>query len=600
MACGGIGLTTNRPPAETPAIPADVETERRRWRERTLDGLSWTMTLVFGAAALALTAQTRSAVFGASLGTVILCMGVGTRIRRLGFAARTAILLGGTYTAASLSVALSGLNPNNTVVLCVLVIAATLLLGRAWGFAMVALSAVTLVVLVLLVRAGVLKSYVAPMFDPSDLTFLARVVFVFVGAASICVMSVSYLLARTEELLLQKSQALEDLQHEQAEKAHMQAELDLRDQAFRKARELEILGRLAGSVAHDFNNALLIIQASADLAKHNADYVGTALRDIEGAVKQAAATTRQLRAFAPLPSRAPTTLSLSETVDRAGRLLKRVLPSNIALTVTTDGPTTIHADEGQIQGILTNLALNARDAMPEGGTLTIRVRSATAEEVGAAGLSGRFAAIEVADTGTGMTPGTLARVFEPFFTTKAAAGTGLGLASVRSVVERSSGRIAVASEVGRGTTFRVLWPLHDGVVASEHGAAFARGTGTVLLVDDDEGVRRTMAQSLVMRGYTVLDAPTGADALLVARRYHEAIHVLCSDCVMPGIPVRQLVEGFREVYPRGRVVLCSAYAPEEVDARAPEIDAFLHKPFSPDALAAVLRGLVPEVAAKLA
>jgi two-component system cell cycle sensor histidine kinase/response regulator CckA len=350
-------------------------------------------------------------------------------------------------------------------------------------------------------------------------------------------------------------------------------------------------------VAHDFNNALLIIQANADLARLRPSYAETALQAISEAIHQAAATTRQLRAFSPQAQQPPRVVSLGDTLEREVQLLKWILPANIALRYEEpSAEVTVLGDEGQIQSLLTNFALNARDAMPEGGTLEMRLRSATPDERDDSAQDGDdFAVIAIEDTGVGMSPETTARIFEPFFTTKGAAGTGLGLASVRAIVERAGGRIEVESAIGRGTRFRIFWPIHRAENARRSSAVpedDEAGSGTVLVVDDDDEVRRAMVKPLAWRGYTVLEARTGADALLVARRHHERIDVLCVDLIMPGMPTRQLVESFRAAHPDVRVLLCSGYLPEEAGRPLDVVDAFLPKPFSPSALARVVRRLV--------
>jgi CheY-like chemotaxis protein len=201
----------------------------------------------------------------------------------------------------------------------------------------------------------------------------------------------------------------------------------------------------------------------------------------------------------------------------------------------------------------------------------------------------------VVDDGIGMSEDTMARLFEPYFTTKGAAGTGLGLASVRSAVEACGGKILVTSAPGRGTRVRILWPLHEGREDADAGGTTEPSTGrsgTVLLVEDNEAVRVSMAGVLAARGFTVLEAPTGLEALTIARRYRAPIDVLCSDCEMPGISVEEMVASFRAIFPAARVMLCSAYAPEDVAPPLETIDAFAHKPFAPDAFARLVGDLV--------
>jgi signal transduction histidine kinase len=249
-----------------------------------------------------------------------------------------------------------------------------------------------------------------------------------------------------------------------AERSRVQAELASREAAYLKARELEVLGRISGTVAHDFNNALAVILAAVDELERAqlAGRLGLTVRDLRTAAEQAQATTRQLRVFGPGAPRPPTVVALAPVVERAGAALKRILPATVELTLEVRAEPHVSADEGQLMRILTNLALNARDAMRQGGRLTLRLRPSE----GDAGL----VALEVADTGTGMSEEVKARIFDPYFTTKGEQGTGLGLASVRQLVLAAGGRVAVDSALGRGTTVTVLWPVAPAPGASPRAA----------------------------------------------------------------------------------------------------------------------------------
>jgi signal transduction histidine kinase/CheY-like chemotaxis protein len=576
------------------SFPA-VQKELRRWRGRTLGALLWAAAIVCSSINAFATFQIHSVPFAVMGGFVSAALFTAALRQSLDFRVRAATLLAALYAATTASLALGGLSPNILVAMCAFVVMATLLLGRSWGIGLMLFAAATVVVVVPLRNSGAFPADTHVSYEAPDARTLARVVFAFVLLSSLILTSVSYLLARAEDLLLQNVRVFETLEREQSERIKTDEQLRRTEAAFHKARELEILGRLASSVAHDFNNALLILQASVDMAKRRPSYVETALSDIDGAIRQAAATTRQLRAFSPQAARPPRVLSLAGALTRETALLERIMPANIALRCDVpqdDSDLTVLGDDGQIQSLLTNLALNARDAMPDGGTLDVRLRRATPEEVAKSGLSGDFAAIDVEDNGVGMPPETLEKVFDPFFTTKGAAGTGLGLASVRDVVDRNGGHVRVASDVGRGTRFTLYWPIRraDPSDAAEDGARDVVASGTVLVVDDDDDVRRAMAQPLAWRGYTVLEAKSGADALLVARRHREPIDVVCIDLVMPGMPAQQLVESFRAAHPEARVLLCSGYLPDE---GGPTVgDAFLSKPFSPGALESAIRSLV--------
>jgi signal transduction histidine kinase len=433
----------------------DVESEWRCWQERMLRAFLWLAVFIATAAGSVTVVVMRSP----SLAVVVACtlvLELFAALRRsLPYRVRVVILLGGIYAASTAMAVIGVYGPNALWFMGVHVLQTTLLLGRRWGLAMTALLA-AMFALVMIAHLGHALPFEAKGLP--DGSALARAVVNFVILAVVAVLSVSYLLDRARQSLEDKVRVLEALERAHAEKVHVGEELFRRDEALRKARELEILGRLAASIAHDFNNLLGIMSANVTLAQRNPALADQALRDIEDAVQQAASTTRQLRAFGPHVSRPPVPLAIAEVITQSARLLERILPADIELHVTTDGAPVVRADEGQIQRIFTNLVLNARDAMPDGGRIDVRVRAAMPEEVEATGLSGAFAAMEVEDRGVGMSPETVERMFEPFFTTKGEKGTGLGLASAKSLVEASGGRIIVASEVGRGTTLTVYWP----------------------------------------------------------------------------------------------------------------------------------------------
>jgi two-component system, cell cycle sensor histidine kinase and response regulator CckA len=375
----------------------------------------------------------------------------------------------------------------------------------------------------------------------------------------------------------------------------------LREAAYRKAAELEILGRLSGSMAHDFNNALLVIFAAVDQFSR-ADVppeLEPAVDAIRSAATQAASATRQLRAFGPHTSHSVANVNLAPAVRRLAALLERVVPSNIEIELDVDDDVGILADEAQIQRMLTNLVLNARDAMRDGGRVILRVKRAATE-------SGAFALLEVEDNGGGMSEDVVQRLFEPFFTTKGGAGTGLGLASVRQLVEGAGGQVNVRSRLGVGTTLSVHWPLAEvgvGAAPSTQSAAVSGAGINVLVVDDDAQVRSLLVRGLRRYGFFVLEAGDGREGLLMARRHREPIHALCADCIMPGIPLRELVAGFRESHPRASVVVCSGHAAEEVGFDADMADQFLGKPFQVKELASCiydLRQRAPDSAAFIA
>jgi PAS domain S-box-containing protein len=369
------------------------------------------------------------------------------------------------------------------------------------------------------------------------------------------------------------------------------------------AQRLEGLGRLAGGVAHDFNNLLTVVLSNAQMA---ADELppGSPLRDLVEPIREAAqrgtALTRQLLAFARKQAVSPAALDLGAVVKGLGRVLQRLLGEQVALGVRLDPSTwRVWIDPGQLEQVLVNLAVNARDAMPEGGrlTLTAQNESLPATEAWSRGLTpGDYVHLAVTDTGHGMDESTRVRVFEPFFTTKGDRGTGLGLATCLGILQQAGGAIWVESEPGRGAAFHVLLPRHADA-AEEAVAPAARparsSPATVLVVEDDDGVRRAAARSLRRAGYGVLTASSGPEALRLAAEHGGPIDLLLSDVGLPGMDGPELAERLAAQRPGLRVAFVSGYAEEAGRAAARGGGgAILAKPYAPEDLVAWVAAMV--------
>jgi PAS domain S-box-containing protein len=377
----------------------------------------------------------------------------------------------------------------------------------------------------------------------------------------------------------------------------------LEDQ-LRQAQKMEAVGQLAGGIAHDFNNLLTAILGNAELLQAEMgprDPQRLDVQEISRAAHRAATLTRQLLAFSRKQVLQPRIVTLNAVVTDLSAMLRRIIGEDIELRLELDhGLGQVLADAGQLEQVITNLAVNARDAMPRGGRLTIRTANVAAEDVAASDpeappLLGPLVAVSVADTGTGMDERTQARLFEPFFTTKELGrGTGLGLATVYGIVRQSGGHIRVRTRLHHGTTFTVYLPRVEGDPGpdGETGAADAMppGTETVLVVEDEEAVRALARRVLISRGYRVLEAGSAADALALVGEF-DRIDLLITDVVMPDMGGPALAEQLVRNRPDLRVLYISGYAEEAIQRHGilPAGGMLLEKPFTADQLSRQVR-----------
>src|SRR5256885_597626 len=369
-----------------------------------------------------------------------------------------------------------------------------------------------------------------------------------------------------------------------------------------QAQKMEAIGRLAGGVAHDFNNLLTVILSYSELLleelpkdSSNRDDIG----QIRKAAQGASELTRQLLAFSRQQVLEPKVVDLNAAVTGIERLLARVLREDIQLRCTLSADAgTVRVDPGQLEQVIMNLAVNARDAMPNGGRLTVETANVDLDEtyMQARPLAapGRYVMLAVTDTGTGMGAATQARIFEPFFTTKEIGkGTGLGLATVQGIVQQSGGFIWVYSEPDHGTVFKIYLPRVDEPASTGDAATAAqtRGTETVLVVEDVPAVRAVTREMLKRYGYNVLEAADGPTALQLAAAYAEPIHLLLTDVVMPEMNGRDLADRIQAARPATRVLFMSGYTDDAVVRHGILQDgiAYLQKPFTPGSLATKVR-----------
>ena len=389
------------------------------------------------------------------------------------------------------------------------------------------------------------------------------------------------------------------------DRARTRAALHRSEEHLRQAQKLDALGRLASGVAHDFNDLLTEIEGYSGILLRSAspDDPGRAdLVRILEAAERGAILTRQLLAFGGRQTLEPQPVDLNELLRGMESLLQRLVGAEIQLAVLpAPGLGPIKGDPGQIEQVILNLVLNARDAMPHGGQLTIE---ATVRNVRRTGRSrqmrpGRYIVLAVSDTGMGMDDAVRARLFEPFFTTKGVGGSGLGMSIVYGIVKQSGGTVRIASEPGSGTTVKVYLPRWEGAetgVIDDDVPAPVSATRTVLLVEDEESVRELLRKVLAGQGYRVLEARHGRDALLTLEEHPGTIDVVVTDVVMPEMNGRELVAQLTARRPGVPVLFISGYASGQLDTAGelPPGHAFLAKPFSTEELVRRVGALLAE------
>ncbi|HZW93418.1 MAG TPA: ATP-binding protein [Candidatus Eremiobacteraceae bacterium] len=369
------------------------------------------------------------------------------------------------------------------------------------------------------------------------------------------------------------------------------------EQQLQQSQKMEAVGRLAGGIAHDFNNLLMVISGYSEFLL---DRLGpepelrAPAQEIASAAGRASTLTRQLLAFSRKQMLAPKILDLNGVVTENLKMLTRMIGEDIELVmIPASGLGAVRADAGQIEQVIMNLAVNARDAMPSGGKLTIETSNVSLDDeharVQAPLKPGNYVMLAISDTGAGMDSETQSHIFEPFFTTKGPKGTGLGLSTVYGIVKQSGGYIWVNSEPGKGTTFKIYLPrvaeaveIPAEVVAASQSVATEPGTETILVVEDEANLRYLARQFLEKQGYRVIEAADGAVALQIAVAHEGIIHLLLTDVIMPGMNGRELAQRISEIRPNTKVLYMSGYT-ENVIGRNGTLDAgirLLQKPFT--------------------
>jgi nitrogen-specific signal transduction histidine kinase len=387
------------------------------------------------------------------------------------------------------------------------------------------------------------------------------------------------------------------------ERKRAEEEMATLQEQLRQSQKMEAIGRLAGGIAHDFNNLLTVIKGYSQLSLpelKEGDPLKGNIEEIKRAADRAANLTRQLLAFSRRQVMEMKVIDLNTILQDLHKMLLRVIGEDIELaTVLAEDLGRAKTDPSQIEQVIINLAVNARDAMPNGGKLTIETANIELDEIYArnhiAVTPGRYVMFAVSDTGVGMTPEVRERVFEPFFTTKEKGkGTGLGLSTVYGIVKQSEGNIWVYSEPGKGTTFKIYLPRADEPLEELKKVEIKEiphGSETILVVEDEEEVRKLTVAVLKKYGYTVLEAPQGLDAFLICEEHKGLIHLLVTDVVMPKMSGRELADRVATIRPEIKVLYMSGYTDNTISHHGilEEGIDYIQKPFTVEGMARKIR-----------
>jgi len=513
-------------------------------------------------------------------------------VPRLGYRVRSVGLIAAlTPTAIYISLA-TGPSFGAGIACATVCVLAGLLHGRA-----VALSVYMLLGALWMVGGVAMHAGYLPRPLPADPTQMsgwltAGVNFLVIGGMLLS--SVLFVVERIESSLREERATLHRFERERRERLRAEQALEAAEEALRRAEMVEAAGKLAGGVAHDFNNSLMVIHGWVDLLRTgtlDAHESQEALESITRAATSCSQLTSRLLTLGRRDVRKPALLAPRDVLESERRSLRAVLPENIEIALEVDWPAPIYADPSQLQQVLLNLCLNAKDAMPGGGKLIIRALAGEGEDPETTGT-----VIEVKDTGLGMTSEVQARLFEPFFTTKGERGTGLGLAMVQSVMRQSGGRVTVESDQGEGTSVKLHFPP-----ASAHlrravsDVPMSSGPSVnVLVVEDEVEVRRIIVRTLYAEGHQVLEAEDVSSGLAAIADFQGELSLLVTDGIMPGRPVGELVLGYRLAHPLGKILVCSGYLADASIKRVVEGGgaAFLAKPVRARQLARIVAELL--------
>ena len=577
-------------------IGDDAQMERpEHWRDRVVDRLSLALCVLSGFGLPVILVQFDAVLSWLALASAVAWVIIAAAVllrTQLPFVVRALLLLGTLFISFIAGSVLVGplFGPGLSGGLMVLL--AAVIFGRSAGLLALGVCLAALIAMGLAVASGWMEPPSPDVMSMAGFGAWGREAVAFAFLGTVAVLAASYVMTRIEGSLKATAAALAQAEAQEREKEVARAALMEAERAVSELQRVEALGRLAGGVAHDFNNALLVLLTGIEELQDDpsADH-SQVLRDMHHAAEGAAQLTAQLLAYGRRDVAAPRPLDPRSVVESTVRSLRRVLPDDLEFVVDIEDPPPIVADPRQLEQLLLNLVINARDAMPTGGTLTL-----AASRVDVDGED--WLRLAVTDTGVGIDPTIRSRIFEPFFTTKKQGeGTGLGLSTVHGIAQRAGGDIRVHSNGGGGTTFEVLLPACELPAASDPVLAAAvppRGSGVVLVAEDDAVVRNAVVRSLRRAGYTTIEGQNAPSAIEAMRRHPGPVDLLCTDGVMAGGSGAELVDAFRVAFPGAPILVCSGHLEEELVRRDISTGSvsFLPKPFRGDELVRRVNGLL--------
>lgn len=574
------------------------------WRAKLLPSVSFVAVALIGLSGLSIftgfgTEAMR--IFGVCLVAGSFVMAALLWTRRFSHFTKSAIIVGSLAVSSVAGYVIGGFLPGASLAVSLTLVFAALLLGRKSLILMFAMFTILVIALTSSITTGFWEGPDPAGFNPQDAKNWFRTSFVSIIIWASTGFAVTFVIGTIEENLARRRAALASLREEMAERRAAEIARREAEAVATQAQKMEAVGQVAAAIAHDFNNALLVIKGWNEMRGRydNDDREREATEAIEQATEHSAQLGKQLLTFSRKDIRTPKLLRLDQLITDTAESLRHLVGPSIELTLDTqpDGP--VYADESQLKQLIFNLVINARDAIAGKGNIRISVSHISANEVeGFDPPCDRCVLLTVEDDGPGIEKTHQERVFEPFFTTKSSGkGTGLGLATVASIVAQSGGHVDLMSRPGE-TIFSVLFPTAeveqpDKTVAGETILADKLGL-RVLVLEDDSRARNIIASTLALNGNEVLECGDGNTAMSLLASEHRPFDLLCSDAAFPGDPLADILEAFERHSPEGKVLICSGYVQEELAIRKLESGeyAFLAKPFTGSELITRIRDIL--------